>query len=351
MFYQRWGMGKGEHRMKESPEAYLPFDVRCSPLLHSRITVPPLSRPLRGVLSFPRTDAMPISLVQSLRDTPLAFVDVETTGASADFGHRVIELGIARVEGGVVTRTYAQLIDPLRQVGPGITALTGITQQMVDGQPTFEQQLPAAMELLRDAVIIGHNVRFDLGFLNREFRRACADMVGRLGRTQMFDTVRIARKLFGRGGNGLQRLAWRMGVEPAAAHRALADAITTAGVFERMLAPLGGWDLLLVDVMQRQGGPMGLLPMNAAESLLPLELEEALDQKKPVVMEYLDVDDRRTERVIRPERIRRSRQELVLIAFCELRQARRTFKVERIVQLKRMDAIAPFPGQQGVLFD
>lgn len=68
-------------------------------------------------------------------------------------------------------------------------------------------------------------------------------------------------------------------------------------------------------------------------------------------MEYLDTDDRRTERVIRPERLRKSRQELVLVAFCELRQALRTFKVERIVRLKRIDATATFPGQQGVLFE
>lgn len=280
---------------------------------------------------------MPISLVQPLRDTPLAFVDVETTGASSDLGDRVIELGIARVEGGVITQTYNQLIDPLRRVGPAITALTGISQDMVDGQPTFIEQWPAALDLLRDAAIIGHNIRFDLAFLNRECRRAGVDLSAVLGRVPVFDTVRIARRLYGRGGNGLQRLARRLEVVPTAAHRALADAVTTAGVFERMLAPLGGWGLSVVDVMQQQGGPMGLLPNSATETLLPLELEEALDQRKPVIMEYLDGGERRTERVIRPERIRRSKHQLVLIAFCELRQSLRTFKVERIVQLKKIE--------------
>lgn len=284
---------------------------------------------------------MAISLLQSLRDTPLAFVDVETTGASVAYGHRIIELGIARVEGGVITRTYSQLIDPLMRVGPGITALTGISQQMVEGQPTFAAQLPAAMELLRGAVVIGHNVRFDLSFLNREFRRARVDLSAELGPTQVFDTVRIARRMYGRGGNGLQRLALRLGVTPTAAHRALADAVTTVGVFDRMLAPCGGWALPIVDVMQRQGGAMGLLPANSSESLLPLELEEALDHKLPVIMEYLDAEDRRTERVIRPVRLRKMNQELMLVAHCELRQAQRTFKVERIVQMKRIEDAAP----------
>src|SRR4051812_48416142 len=108
---------------------------------------------------------MPISLVQCLRDTPLAFVDTETTGASADFGHRVIEIGICRVEGGRVVAEYQQLIDPQRKISPGVTAMTGISQAMVTGQPTFMAQFPAMLPLLEGAVVLGHNVRFDLSFL------------------------------------------------------------------------------------------------------------------------------------------------------------------------------------------
>jgi len=54
---------------------------------------------------------MPMSLLQTLRDTPLAFVDVETTGASADFGHRVIEIGVCRMERGACVAEFEQLID------------------------------------------------------------------------------------------------------------------------------------------------------------------------------------------------------------------------------------------------
>src|SRR4030081_1631746 len=103
---------------------------------------------------------MQFSLIQRLREIPLAFLDTETTGASADFGHRVIELGIVRVEGGKVVAEYQQLIDPERRISPGVTAMTGITQQMVTGQPRFVDQLPAAMVLLNGAAILGHNIRF-----------------------------------------------------------------------------------------------------------------------------------------------------------------------------------------------
>ena len=93
---------------------------------------------------------MSFSLLQLLRDIPLAFVDVETTGASADFGHRIIEIGIVRLERGRIVGEYQQLVDPERRISPGVTALTGITQAMVKGQPTFAQQLPAVLRLLSD---------------------------------------------------------------------------------------------------------------------------------------------------------------------------------------------------------
>src|SRR5437867_392708 len=98
---------------------------------------------------------MPFSLIQSLHDTPLAFVDVETTGASADYGDRVIELGIARYERGQKVAEYQQLIDPQRRISAGVIALTGITPEMVAEQPRFSDQLPAAMELLKGAAILG----------------------------------------------------------------------------------------------------------------------------------------------------------------------------------------------------
>src|SRR5688572_976574 len=292
---------------------------------------------------------MPFSLIQPLADTPIAVLDVETTGASADFGHRVIELGIVRLERGRVVAEYQQLIDPLRRVSPGVTALTGISQAMVDGQPRFPDQLPVALELLRGAAVMGHNVRFDLSFLRKEFRRAGHDITETLGATvPVLDTVRIARRRFGRGGNALQLLSRRLGIEPAVAHRALADAQTTAQVFDRMIEPVGGWNLCLCDAMREQGGPMGLLPASPRESLLPLEIEEALERRGAVLMEYMDAREKRTQRVIEPLQVRRSNGELLLIAHCQLRNSRRTFKLDRIVHLTKVERDAPVVVSIGV---
>jgi DNA polymerase-3 subunit epsilon len=280
---------------------------------------------------------MSISLVNPLSQVPVVFVDTETTGASPDFGDRVIEVGMVRVEGGRITGEYQQLIDPQRRISPGITALTGISQGMTGGMPTFVEQLPAMMEVLRGACVVGHNVRFDLGFLRSEFRRAGRSIEQELGQAHVFDTVRIARRRFGRGGNGLQVLSRRLGIAPVVAHRALADAQTTHWVMGKLLEPVGGWGCMVCDVMREQGGAMGLLPTSPRESLLPLELEEALDAGKTVLMEYLDARDVRTERAIRPLHVKRFKGELTLVAWCEMRQAQRTFKLERIVRLTRVE--------------
>jgi DNA polymerase III epsilon subunit family exonuclease len=284
---------------------------------------------------------MPFSLLQPLSSIPIATIDVETTGASAEYGHRIIEVGIVRYENGRKVAEYEQLINPRRPISLGVTALTGIAQAMCDGQPTFGEQFPAMISLLAGAAILGHNIPFDLSFLMREFHSAGRDIHQVLQNPHVLDTVRIARRRFGRGGNGLSALARRLGHEPAVAHRALADAQTTAIVFDLLLAPIGGWGICLCDLLKDQGGPMAIAPASARQSLLPLELEEALDQRRPVMMEYLDANQMRTQRIINPIELRRVADELVLIAHCHLRNDRRNFKLERIVQLTRIDPSDP----------
>jgi hypothetical protein len=129
-------------------------------------------------------------------------------------------------------------------------------------------------------------------------------------------------------------------MQPTVAHRALADAQTTAFVFEKLMEPVGGWACCLCDAIREQGGPMGLMPASPRESLLPLELEEALEQRCAVRMEYLDARQQRTHRVVEPLTVRRSGGELLLIAWCHMRNDKRTFKLERIVQMSRVEAPA-----------
>jgi hypothetical protein len=110
------------------------------------------------------------------------------------------------------------------------------------------------------------------------------------------------------------------------------------------MEPVGGLAISLVDAITQQGGPMHLRPASPRENPLPLELQEALEQKTAVMMEYVDGGDRRTHRVIEPLEIRRFKGELTLVAHCHLRKDRRTFKLDRIVQLTRVPEGTVDPG-------
>ncbi|MFN4242315.1 MAG: exonuclease domain-containing protein [Tepidisphaerales bacterium] len=289
-----------------------------------------------------------LSLLTPLRDCRLVFVDVETTGAAPELGDRVIEVGVVRVEGGEVRAMYSQLLDPQRAFSPAITALTGITPLMCCGQPRFADVQDVVARWLgagESALVVGHNVAFDVGFLRHEFRRSGgAAHLQLLAPGLVIDTVRLARRQFGRGGNGLQSLARRFGVTSGGlegdghtAHRALPDALTTFRVMARLLEPLGGWSVTLADVLSAQGGVLRF-DGGGRRSVLPLELEEALEHRRPVEMEYVDQAGERSCRVITPIEIRKFRGELILLAWCALRQERRSFKLARVVRFSPVEA-------------
>jgi len=200
------------------------------------------------------------SLLDKLSRIPIAVIDTETTGVSPRLGHRVIEVGIVRLEGGREVAHYQQLVDPSRWIPHEVTAMTGITQEMVTGQPSFDSQLPRVLEMLSGAAVLGHNIRFDLSFLEAEFRLAGRNIAVELAGTMVLDTLRLARRRLGRRGNTLTLLSRRLGVEPAQSHRALADAQTTAAIYQRLLEPLGCWECCLCDALAAQGGPVSILP-------------------------------------------------------------------------------------------
>ncbi len=93
-------------------------------------------------------------------------LDLETTGLNPEEDD-IIEIGAARFEDGVVVETYGTLVNPGRSVPDRVSAITGIRTEDLIGQPEFFQVRQALRNFVGDAVIVGHNVEFDLAFLAR----------------------------------------------------------------------------------------------------------------------------------------------------------------------------------------
>jgi DNA polymerase III subunit epsilon len=164
-------------------------------------------------------DKSAIIRVMGIFDEPLVFVDIETNGLSPIRG-RVVEVAAIRVEQGEVTAVFNKLIDPGAPLPRFITNLTGITNDDVRGAPVFLQVAEELHEILKDAIFVAHNVRFDYSFLKQEFNR-----VGKSFTPKQLCTVRLSRALYPEHrGHKLADLIERHGFSYQARHRAYDDA-------------------------------------------------------------------------------------------------------------------------------
>ena len=158
----------------------------------------------------------------------IAFVDLETTGVAAT-GDRITEIGIVRVVDGELVEEWSTLVNPECSIPPDIQVLTGITNDMVRGAPTFAEIRRDVSERLADHLFVAHNARFDYGFLKNEFRRVDMPFTA-----DVLCTVRLSRRLYPDAiGHGLDAVIARhelkVGVDADAStrtgrHTALGDA-------------------------------------------------------------------------------------------------------------------------------
>ncbi len=151
-------------------------------------------------------------------------LDLETTGLSAQ-RDRITEIGAVKIRNGRIVGTFDQLVNPGTLITPNITRLTGITNEMVEDMPTLEDVLGPFIDFLEDDVVIGHNIRFDMGFLAEAEHRI-------LGFTNNFmrptlDTMTIDKHLFPSERHRLVDLIQRYGIADIEEHRALSDATQT----------------------------------------------------------------------------------------------------------------------------
>jgi DNA polymerase-3 subunit epsilon len=157
-------------------------------------------------------------------------VDTETTGLRPG-ADRVIEVAAVRVRNGVVQDTFQSLLNPGRRLPPFIVKFTGISQEMVNDAPMAREIMPDFQRFIEGAVLVGHNLSFDLNFLSYEAR-----LLGQTFPIDGFDTIPLARRLL----PGLKRfkldmLAAHLQISIVDRHRALGDAEVTAEAFVRML--------------------------------------------------------------------------------------------------------------------
>jgi DNA polymerase III subunit epsilon len=167
-----------------------------------------------------------------LQQVTFCVLDIETTGGSAVDGG-ITEIGAIKVRGGETLGTFQTMVNPGLAIPTQITLLTGISQAMVLPAPRIESVLPSLVEFVAGTVIVGHNVRYDLGYLNLALERAGWPRFA----NQSIDTLALARRLVRDEVPNikLSTLASRFRLDHQPCHRALDDALATCDLLHLLI--------------------------------------------------------------------------------------------------------------------
>jgi DNA polymerase-3 subunit epsilon len=159
-----------------------------------------------------------------------AIVDIETTGGYAA-SNGITEISIQVFDGKEVVESFETLVNPLMPIPRYIQAMTGISDEMVEDAPVFEDVAEKVYDILKDRIFVAHNVNFDYSFINSQLE-ACGFTLN----ARKLCTVRLSRKLIpGYPSYSLGNLCHSLGIEMQNRHRAGGDAEATVKVFRMLL--------------------------------------------------------------------------------------------------------------------
>jgi DNA polymerase III subunit epsilon len=201
------------------------------------------------------------------------FYDTETTGISVS-RDRIVELAAYDP---IQNRTFEKLINPGCPIPPEVSAIHGITNEMVTNSPCFADVAKEFIEFCDgDVVMIAHNNdTFDQPFMRNEFERHQVSLPA----WTYFDSLKWARRYRpDLPRHNLQFLREAYGIAANNAHRALDDVIVLHQIFTMMTDDLSmeqvfelmnrKRDLLHMPFGKHQGKPLNALPKDYLEWLL-----------------------------------------------------------------------------------
>ncbi len=165
-----------------------------------------------------------------LEEATFVVFDLETTGLRPG-ASRPCEFGAVRVERLELTERFATLANPGGRLAPAVSALTGLRDEQLRRAPPVAAAVRRFLTFAADSVLVAHNARFDMAFLDHETMRLTDKRVV----ATVVDTVGLARRLLGRQPVNLNALSYRFATDARPCHRALPDAEATAEILLRLI--------------------------------------------------------------------------------------------------------------------
>jgi DNA polymerase III epsilon subunit family exonuclease len=156
--------------------------------------------------------------------------DLETTGLRPGSA-RPCEIGAVRIRELELEERFQTLANPGARLQPSVAALTGLRDEQLRRAPPVPAAVRGFLAFAGGAVLVAHNARFDMAFLDNETMR----LTGRRVAATVVDTVALSRRLLGRRPANLSALAYHFVTEAKPCHRALPDAEATAEILLRLI--------------------------------------------------------------------------------------------------------------------
>lgn len=189
---------------------------------------------LYGVEANLVNDGVPIvinALDKPLETSTYIVFDIETTGLSV-INNKIIEIAAVRMQDGKEINRYSTFVDPHEKIPYNIQQLTNITDDMVAGAPTIETVMPQFIAFIKDDILVAHNARFDIGFIQAN----CKSLGLAEVKNPVLDTLELARLLHPTMKNHrLNTLADKYKVALDSHHRAIDDTLALGGILTGLI--------------------------------------------------------------------------------------------------------------------
>lgn len=184
------------------------------------------SKPAEGRILLSKTDGRSSEVLNA---TDYVVFDTETTGLDAS-KDKVVEVSLLKVSGENIECEYCTLVNPQMHINEVASRIHGIFDEDVADAPEYDQVGKEMCDFLGNCLIIGHNIKFDLGFVGGLVKNVKLDADQEW---RYVDTITMAKAAYPNMKNyKLQTLVKELGIETEGAHRARADTLATKALFE-----------------------------------------------------------------------------------------------------------------------
>ena len=270
--------------------------------------------------------------MKGIYNTDFVVFDVETTGLSPQFGDRIIEMAAVKIRNQKIIDRFDSLVNPQREVSFAAFSVNGISDEMLVGAPLASTILPKFLKFIEDSVIVGHNIKFDMKFLNNELM--LAGLPQRDGQ-RTIDTVRMSRGIIPELGKySLAIVSHFMEIKNMQQHRAMADVETTLKVFLNLLQLAAKRRICSLATIESLFGPNKIVKQHKRAKMK--EIQRALDEKANLELMYLGRNSGASIREVTPSKILGTGKTALLVGHCHLKDEERHFNVDKIIQLETL---------------